>query len=276
VTSDRRAVKAFARVPAGKTPGNPLAYGLILLFVVVPALALGGLVVEHERVAEWAVSLVPPEQERKLGEFVFEQHKARLRLVEGPAQAMVRDIGAKLSEGSRYPYSFYVARDPTVNAFAVPGGFVVMHTGLLELAQTAEEVAGVLAHEVSHVEKRHSLKAMAKSLGLSATVALLFGDLGGLAALGTDLVGLKFSRDHEHEADREGFGRLVAAGIRPAGMRDFFRRMAEKSSPDLGFLSTHPAGPERLAAIDALLKSVPAREFAPLPYDYAAVKAAIK
>jgi Zn-dependent protease with chaperone function len=135
---------------------------------------------EHERIATWAVSHVPVSQERKLGEAVFAQTKAKLKLVDGPPAALVKELGARLTKGSAYTYEFYVADDSTVNAFAMPGGFVVMHTGLLALADSAEEVAGVLAHEIQHVEKRHSLKAIAKNAGLMVTISMVFGDLGGL------------------------------------------------------------------------------------------------
>ena len=250
---------------------------LTVLPVVLPLLLLGILLWEHDRVANWAISHVPVEQERKLGEAVFAQTRAKLKVVEGPSTAMVREIGARLTKGSAYTYEFYVADDSSVNAFAMPGGFVVVHTGLLGLADSAEEVAGVLAHEVQHVEKRHSLKAMAKSAGLMVTVSMVFGDLGGLVSLGQDLIGLKFSRQHETEADAEGLKALVAAGIAPAGMRDFFRKMGEKEKLNLGWLSSHPASEERHAALDAAIKALPAAamQAPPLKYDYSAIKSTL-
>ncbi len=253
------------------------SHAMIWLTFALPLLALLAVVSQHDRIASWAVSQIPVEQERKLGEMVFAQQKANLKLVEGAPLELVRDLGARLTKGSAYQYEFYVADDKVVNAYAMPGGFVVMHTGLLQLADTPEEVAGVLAHEVMHVEKRHSLKAMAKSLGLMATVTLVFGDLGGIASMGSDLLGLKFSRDHETEADREGLKALVGAGLGPQGMASFFRKMAAQEKLDLGFLSTHPASEERFAAIDAALKALPdaARNAPALPYDYKALKAAL-
>ena len=262
---------------AGTRKWSHLMLWLALGPILLPLLLLGAVLWEHERIAAWAISHVPVAQERKLGELVFAQTKARLKLVEGPPATMVREIGARLTKGSAYQYEFHVAEDATVNAFAMPGGFVVVHTGLLALAATAEEVAGVLAHEVQHVEKRHSLKAMAKSAGRMVTVSLVFGDLGGLVSLGQDLIGLKFSRQHESEADAEGLKALVAAGIAPLGMRDFFRKMGEKESLNLGWLSSHPASEDRFAALDKALQALPAAalQAAPLAYDYAAIKAAL-
>lgn len=281
-----KAVSALAKKVQGAAPitraradGTTRAwiYALVWIIFVLPVIALAAVIWQHDRIAAWAVSHIPPEQERKLGAMVFAQQKSKLKLVEGKPLEMVREIGAKLTKGSPYQYEFYVAEDKMVNAYAMPGGFVVMHSGLLQLAGSAEEVAGVLAHEVMHVEKRHSLKAMAKSLGLAATLSLVLGDLGGLASLGGDLVGLKFSRDHELEADREGLKTLVAAGLAPQGMAAFFRKMAAQEKLDLGFLSTHPGSEERFAAIDAAINALPeaARNAAALPVDYAAIKAVL-
>ena len=92
-----------------------------------------------------------------------------------------------------------------------------------------------------------------------------------------DLIGLKFSRQHETEADAEGLKALVAAGIAPAGMRDFFRKMGEKEKLNLGWLSSHPASEERYAAIDTALKALPpaALQAAPLAHDYQKIKQAL-
>ncbi len=279
ITALRSAAGHGTAIKSSRPDGATHAWSqsMIWLTFVLPVLLLVAALWQHDRIATWAVSAISVEQERKLGELVFAQQKAKLKMVEGKPLELVRDIGGRLTKNSKYKYEFYVADDKLVNAYAMPGGFIVMHSGLLQLAGSAEEVAGVLAHEVNHVEKRHSLKAMAKSLGLMATVSLVFGDLGGLISLGSDLIGLKFSRDHETEADAEGLKSLVGAGLRPDGMAAFFRKMASQEKLDLGFLSTHPASEERFAAIDAAIKALPdaARNVAALQADYAAIKAAL-
>lgn len=284
--SDAAAADALRTLATGKsTVGKAgpdrrtrtAVWSLVFITVVLPLLLLGGLIWQHDRIAAWAVARIPLEQETKLGQVFFDQHKAGLKLVEGPALELVRGIGGRLTRDSRYQYQFHVAQDRSVNAFAMPGGFVVVHTGLIQLADTPEELAGVLAHEVQHVEQRHSLRAMAQSLGLYAVLSLLVGDTSSLASLGGDLLKLKFSRNHETEADREGLKALVAAGIRPEGMRDFFAKMAAQSRLELGLLSTHPASEERMAEMDRMIKALPeaARNAAPLAYDFAAIKAAM-
>ncbi|MFN0164182.1 MAG: M48 family metallopeptidase [Burkholderiales bacterium] len=243
--------------------------------IVLPLLFVGALFWQHERIAAWAVSLIPVAQERKLGEAVFAQAKTRLTLSEGPATNMVREIGARLVQGSTYTYEFHVANDPSVNAFAIPGGFIVIHSGLIAAASSAEEVAGVLAHEVQHVEKRHSLKAMAKGAGVAIAVALVTGDLGGVAAIGTELANLSFSRGHETEADLEGLKLLVKAGIAPHGMRDFFRKLGDGTIRTPGWLSSHPPSAERYMALDAAIKALPPSTTRPLDYDMTAIKASL-
>lgn len=270
--------KAVAGAPTGDRRGRRLGLALIFLSVGLPLLLLFGLVAGHERLAEWAVTWVTPEQEMKFGEAAFTRYRMGLKLQdEGPAALMVRDIGTRLTRGSAYRYQFHVAEEKAVNAFALPGGIVVVHTGLIQLAQTPEELAGVLAHEVQHVELRHSLKGMAKSLGLSALLQLFLGDLGSVASLGGDLLQLKFSRDHEAEADREGLKALLQAQIRPQGMRDFFGRMAEQEKLNLGFLSTHPSSAARMAELDRQLQALPpaALQAPALAIDFAAIKAAL-
>ncbi len=277
-----QALGALAGTRAARTVGSSHAtrawvWGLIATTVALPLLLLVALLMAHESIAGWLVDRVSVEQETRFGAQLFEQQKATLKLLDGAPLKMVEEIGAKLAQGSRYRFKFHVADDKRLIAYAMPGGFIVMHSGLLALVDNADEVAGVLAHEISHVEKRHSLTSMAQSAGLTATVAILFGDLGRIASAGADLLSLKFSRDHERDADSTGLGLLVKAGLQPAPMASFFRKMAAQGGGVPAFLSTHPASEERFAAIDAAVKALPeaARSARPLDVDYAAIKAVL-
>ena len=252
-------------------------WSIVGVTVVLPLLLLVALLLAHEEIAGWIVDRIPVETEQKFGAEIFAQQKAGLKLVDGAPLKMVNEIGAKLTQGSVYRYQFHVAVDKSVNAYAMPGGYIVVHTGLLALADNADEVAGVLAHEVSHVEKRHSLTAMAQSAGLYATVAVLFGDMGRLAGMGADLLSRKFSRDHEREADSNGLPLLVQAGMAPQALAAFFRKMAAQGGGVPAFLSTHPASEERFTAIESAIAALPdaARRASPLAMDYTAVKTAL-
>jgi predicted Zn-dependent protease len=196
---------------------------------------------------------------------------------EGPAVAAIRAIGEPLTAGSPHRYRWLVADSPAVNAFAAPGGIVVVNAGLIRAAGSPEEVAGVLAHEIAHAELRHGLRAMVKGAGLRLLAALALGDYSGtvLAEGAKQLTELGFSREAEREADRDGLRRLVAARIDPAGMVRFFEKLAQEESlapPEL--LSTHPATEERLAGLRREAAALRG-EWRPLAVDLAAARAAL-
>ena len=228
-----------------------------------PLLLVAGFYFNADRIAAWAIQSVPEDTEARFGRSAFEALRGRLSLRdEGPEIDRVRTLGKRLTQGSPHRYEFHVAQDATVNAFALPGGIVVVNTGLLQAAQRPEELAGVLGHEIEHVEQRHGLQALAKDWGWRAAWALLAGEWGGTlpADAATQLGSLKFSRDAERKADAGGFDRLVAAGINPSGMRDFFRRLETDGS----FLSTHPSGAEREQQMDQRIRQLGGRHFEPL------------
>lgn len=256
-----------------------LAVGVLALLPLVAAALLW----QHsDRLIGWVVSHVPSEHEARLGELVLAQSRARWTLLDsGPAVDALREIGGRLTVGSPYRYRWLLADGPEVNAFAAPGGVIVVFSGLFRLAETPEELAGVLAHEVAHVELRHSLRAAVQGLGLRAALSLVFGDGAGgaLAGAAADLTELKFSRDAEREADREGLRRLQAARIDPQGLLRFFARLEGADSSTAAapaWLSSHPAAAERRAALTADLGAdrASAAPPAPLVIDWPAVQRA--
>ncbi len=253
------------------------ALGLVLL---LPLLAIGLMVWKSHDIAGWIAGHISIEQEQKLGEIAFGQATAGMKLREGGMDAdAIRDIGARLTRGSNYSYKWYVAEDPAINAFAVPGGYVVVNTGLIQAANSAEEVAGVLAHEVQHVERRHTLKNLVHSLGLRAALALAMGEIGSgmLGDTAARLSELKFSRDLESESDRLGLLALKQAGIAPQGMVSFFDKLRKQDgAAPPALLSTHPASAERMQALQAMINDIGPWPAQPLPYDWKVVKAAEK
>jgi beta-barrel assembly-enhancing protease len=155
----------------------------------------------------------------------------------------------------------HVLRDATPNAFAIPGGHMALHTGLLEMAKTPEQVAGVIAHEISHVTQRHSLRNMMQSAGLSMVFGVLLGspDLASLAGMAEELQALSYSRDMEREADDVGWNYLLKAEINPRGMVEFFELLAKEegvSGNMPALLSTHPATAERIANLQERLQNL--------------------
>ena len=239
------------------------------IFLCLPLLLLAAFLVWSDAVAGWIAGKIPREQEPKLGELSFAQMKPRLKLRDDTECArLLRELGGKLTQGSRYSYRFHLVEQPEINAFAMPGGIVVVHTGLVAATRRPEELAGVLAHEIQHVELRHSLKGMIKQSGLSGLWMFARGDVGsGMAGdAASRLLSLKFSRDAEREADTRGLELLHRAGIDPRGMPDFFGILARKSGSPPALISTHPVSSEREQALRAKIAGLPEKQAPPLPW----------
>lgn len=223
--------------------------------------------------------LIPLSTEKQLGELALAQVRAQGGVSEsGVTQQTVQEIGRKLTAGSRYQYCWLIKNDDTVNAFAMPGGIIVVHTGLLRQAADPGELAGVLAHEVQHVEQRHSLRQMISSLGWGALVGVTIGDISAVAAMLAHQAGtLYFSRDMEEEADRLGLLALQRAHIRPDGMLSFFQKLDDKDKakvPD--WISSHPQTAARAQQIRSLIAATPCLACLPLTSNHwQAMKAAL-
>ena len=253
-----------------------------LLFVAIglPLLLLVGFFVWRNEIVDAVVARIPVEQEKQLAAELWRIQSARLRPLEGVAAArVVEELGARLvaAKPSPYTFRFTLVDDATVNAFAMPAGYVVVHRGLLERTRNAEELAGVMAHEIEHVTQRHSLRGMVQGMGLAVIAMLVGGDAGIAAQWAKELAGLQFSRQQESEADAGGYARLLAAGIAPRGMADFFDTLAGEQgqlAESMALISTHPASAERSARLREMLRNAP--PLPPLPYDWATVKASLR
>ena len=225
-----------------------------------------------------AVRRVPVAWERQLGDRIAAELVAGARVRRGGAASRaVSELGATLASRVQSPYAlrWLLVDDPQINAMALPGGTVVVYTGLLRAAESPEELAGVLAHEVQHVVRRHSLRALVQSLGWRAALSVAVGGAGELgrdvAAVVENLGGLRFSRQQETEADLEGVRLLQRAGIDAEGLARFFERLAREPGGVPAFLSTHPSSRDRAQRIRALASASPPA--APLAYDWLAVRA---
>lgn len=251
------------------------------------ALVLGTvlLIWQLDRVERWLAAQVPVKTEQKLGDAAVKQLKQQGGLDQDSAAAKaVAEIGGRLTQGSRYTYRWYVKDDDSINAFAMPGGVVVVHSALIRAADTPEQLAGVLAHEVQHIEQRHILQNMIRSAGLALVLGVTLGDVSALASVLLHSAGsMSHGRELEAQADAEGLKALVAAGIPPQGMAEFFRKMLDEEKKKNGgeteaglfdFLSSHPATQERITAIEAGIQAHPCG-CKPLVMDWAAVKASL-
>ncbi len=215
-----------------------------------------------------ATSVISVEQEIAIGKDAQAQVEKQVpRLGDARTDAYVRQVGRRLLDAvgrTRYPFSFTVADDRAINAFALPGGPIWIHRGVFEHMRTESAVAGVLAHEIAHVTERHAADQLTKALmarmGLGLLGAMLGSGGGATTAefaarfLASGLF-MRFSRDDEREADRVGLQTLVKAGWDARGMTDLMTVLGEASARDPGsverFFSTHPSPQERLDRLHA-------------------------
>jgi predicted Zn-dependent protease len=245
---------------------------------------IGGLVLvlwlSTDVLVQWAVDRIPPEWEQRLGQSAYQDFLLRQTVItEGPSVAAVHEISQRLIEhiaDNPYTFEISVVKNDVVNAFALPGGYVVVFTGLLENAQNGEEVAGVLSHEFNHVLQRHGLERIVKQLGVVAVLGILLGDQQGLAGvmkqMGAELFSLQFGRAQETEADVTGLRLLYRAHIDPAGMVTFFQRLAEQEQGRVEWLSTHPMSAARAERLKQEIASLPTTVPEPFTFQWETVQ----
>ncbi len=226
-----------------------------LLVVAVLGLAAMGLLIWRGLpvLFRGAVRMVPVAWEERLGESVAQAMGRASLDCDNPAlREAVEEMQTRLGGAmEKHPYRFRVrvVRNPEVNAFAAPGGYIVLYSGLVERMETPEELAGVLAHEMQHVVQRHSTQAIARAVGLQLFFALVLGDPGGLTGLAGNLGLLHFMRSDERSADEAGMAAMMRAGIDPQGMVEGFRKLRAEGGDNgaaFAYLSTHPPLEERI------------------------------
>lgn len=253
---------------------------VLIAMAVVCVLAVAAYVWLVPALAVRLTAYVPIEWEEEMGAALMEElapadlvcaDPERLRVVEALAQQL-----AQASPVAPYTIRVAIVDDSLVNAVAAPGGYIVVFRGLLEQAETPEEVAGVLAHEIQHVVLRHGTTAVLKELPLRL-VTVAAGDAGGVLGAATTLGSLRYRRGDEEAADREGLRMLRAARISPEGMIRFFERLAEQGTDapaGLSYLSTHPRNEARTETLRQLVAADPF-ETEPIMqgYDWSRVRA---
>jgi predicted Zn-dependent protease len=241
-----------------------------------------------------------PAQERKVGEQIVRQLRAQGAYMQDPeVNDYLNELGHRLVNAGRdakQDFEFFAVPDSTINAFALPGGYIGVNTGLIVLAQNESELASVLAHEISHVTQRHMARMIdnqKNSLWMTLAglaLAVLASRAGGgnahataAAIQGTQALTIQnqldFTRENEFEADRIGFQRLVAAGFDPNGAAGLMERLqrstrfVEGNAPS--YLRTHPITYERIAEAQARAQGVPYRQV-PDSLDFQLVRALLK
>ncbi len=246
-----------------------LWYGFATLMLLV---VIG--IWQYDRLLTIATNRISVETETKMGQAVLKSYDKGNRLEKGAAVDFVQSLGLTLAAGSQYDYQWLVVKDPTVNAFALPGGIVIVNTGLLEKADSANEVAAVLAHEVQHVEQKHALKNMINSAGIAAVVLLVLGDANAALIIIAHQVSQQyFSRQVEAEADEKGRKLLLSKKIKAEGMATFFEKLGGNDADNgaLEWLSSHPDTKHRIALSKAFVKAHPCDDCVTLTWDKLAI-----
>jgi Zn-dependent protease with chaperone function len=221
-------------------------------------------------------NLFSREQDVQLGREAAAQIERQVQVVREPElQEYVNRIGRRLAqtpEAGGYPYSFKVVNDPSINAFALPGGPTYIHSGLIRAADNEAQLAGVMAHEISHVALRHSTNQASKAnliqlpmvlAGAMAGNGSMLGQLTQLGiGLGANSVLLKFSRDAERDADLLGAQMMAHAGYNPIEMARFFEKLeAQGGSRGPQFLSDHPNPGNRVKYVSDQVRYLPQRDY---------------
>ena len=266
------------RLVPSATARRLAASGLSLLLLLPPV----GLTQNLPDLGEAAQVDLPPALEQRIGQSVLNEYRTQPEFLDDPeVTGFIEGIGQKLavhSDDVRQPFVFFVLRDKTLNAFAMPGGYIGVHTGLILSAESESELAGVLAHEISHVTQRHLARLFNKQNQASVPVmvamalALLAArnnsqaGMGGVVAATAATVQnqLNYTREFEREADRLGLNLLERSGYDVRGMGGFFERLQkfsrlyENNAP--GYLRTHPLTTERIADMGNRIEGRPKRE----------------
>ena len=238
-----------------------------------------------------------PAQERQIGEEIMREVRRDPVWLDDPeVEEYINRLGQRLvaaSEGSGRAFEFFVVRDSMLNAFALPGGYIGVHTGLILAAQSESELAGVLGHEIGHVTQRHIAQLIGKQKQMSMMVlASLLAALAagssrvGEAAVAAGVAGatqaqLAYTRDFEREADRIGLQTLEAAGFDVRGMAGFFGRLQrssrlyENAINQTPYLRTHPLTTERIADMENRVMSMRYRQVLDSP-DFHYVRARLR
>ncbi|TDJ68569.1 MAG: M48 family metallopeptidase [Planctomycetota bacterium] len=277
--SDELARLAGERIATRR--GHAIRWSIVLVLLV---LVLGAIPRVFRKSIDGVVSALPYSVDEAIGKAVSETMEPGGKEVEdeqvrAAIQVMIDRLAAQL-EDEHLSFEFRVIENDQVNAFALPGGYITVFTGLILEAERPEQVAGVLAHEIAHVMHRDGLRRIAHSIGVWVGIELILGDAEGLQAIAKKLFTLAtvndYSQDQEREADAEGVRLMIAARLDPHALAEFFELLERKYGdvPDpLSWLSTHPLYGERVSAIETQVDELASEEsWEPLGVDWATVR----
>lgn len=232
---------------------------LMLISVIFTLIAVSGCVTNPVTGKEQFM-LVSPREDIEIGrKYAPEVEKQLGGKIESPViEQYINSIGqkvARVSHNKDLKFTYVAVNDDSMNALALPGGYIFITRGMLEKLNNESQLAGILAHETLHVTARHSAAAMSQQIGMGALLSVAMTQTTSQGAstaarLTTQLIGLKYSREAEKEADRYGMDYMVKAGYSPNGMVETMQILAEESTQrPVEFFSTHPNPENRVGLL---------------------------
>lgn len=245
--------------------------GIFILFYV------GLNLLSEDKKTKWfysdeKISLISYEQEIALGELIDEyiiSSEYKEPLTNKTIDSMMWAVGKRLKEQiptSEYDYNIIVLDNAQINAFTIPGGNIYVFSGLISFCESPEQLAAVLAHEMGHVEKRHTVDRLAREFGLSVLFSIMTGgDTVLLSDLYQTLISSGFSRSQEKEADQFALNLLEDASISPKSIASFFRKLNRENlayDENIELVMTHPHNNTRIKAslnheVDETFQEIP-------------------
>jgi len=259
--------------------------GRAIFIGILATLILGvvGIIAARGPIAHSIAKKLPPEIEEQIGQSAYSQISMEAKLISAPEiQDQLHQLVAPLLQvlpNDRYEFKFHIFENPDLNAFAMPGGYVVINSGLLMEVSKPEQVLGVLAHEIAHVTEQHSVRNLMETAGLLLIVQTFFGDMSGLAGILTDggaqLLQKSFSREFEEDADRVGLEFLSKANINPEGLIELLQLLMDeqyktiygKAMNKMAWLSTHPTTENRIQDLRKKITKLSHSEYPPCQFD---------
>src|SRR5262249_7983206 len=246
------------------------------LRIAAALLAASSLFAQHQIKPGW--NLFSRDQDVQLGKEASQQVEQQVAVVRNAPelQNYVSQLGQKLARVSQapdYPYTFKIVAEKGINAFALPGGPVYVHAETIAAADNEAQLAGVMAHEISHVALRHSTNQASKAYALQIPLAIagavtggsLVGQLARMGiSFGANSVFLKYSRDAERQADLVGAQTMARAGYDPMEMARFFEKLKREGGGGrtAQFFSDHPDPGNRVQYVEEEIKTMPRRQYA--------------
>ncbi|GIZ08006.1 M48 family metallopeptidase [Flavobacterium sp. UMI-01] len=210
-------------------------------------------------VGEKAATLIPEEYDNQLGSSAWLENDYFVTIDSSKTKTL-NAFAQELNLKNTKKLKFTVVQSDEINAFAMPDGNIVVFTGIINEMKNYDELVGLLGHEASHVNNRHSMKMLCRSLSGYLFVSLILGDVNGVMAIIGDnvnnLQSLSFSREFEHQADTDGYQILKTNKVNPKGMSNLFQRLQKNNSINIPeFLSSHPVTENRIASIEKHIKN---------------------